>query len=284
MDTRRIDGTAVARALRTQLRDRVGALAARGVVPGLHVILVGNDPASSVYVRMKTKACEELGIASRQWDLPAQTSAAELLSLIAELNRDSKVHGILVQLPLPKQIATQQVLATIAPEKDVDGFHVMSAGALMIGEPSFVPCTPAGVMHLLRESGVPIAGQHAVIVGRSNIVGKPLAMLLLQADATVTICHSKTAALADLTRQADILIAAIGRPNFITRDMVKPGAVVIDVGINRLPDGKLAGDCDWTGLQGIASQMTPVPGGVGPMTIAKLLENTILSAERTLTA
>lgn len=280
MLTQSIDGAALARALRERLRTRVESLARRGIVPGLHVILVGNDAASKVYVRNKTRACAEIGVASRLWELPESTPEADLLARIAALNADPTVHGILVQLPLPSHIAAHHVIGAITPAKDVDGFHLESVGALVTGQPGFVPCTPAGVMAMLEHEGVDPRGKHAVVVGRSNIVGKPLAMLLLAKGATVTICHSQTPDLGAMTRQADILVAATGRLGLISAAMVKPGAVVIDVGINRKPDGKLAGDCDFAGLQGIASKITPVPGGVGPMTIAMLLANTLAAAER----
>ncbi len=278
--TQIIDGAAIARALRERLRSRVDALRARGVVPGLHVILVGDDPASQVYVRNKTRACTEIGVASSLSQLPAGTAQAELLDRITALNADPAVHGILVQLPLPAHIAAHHIIQAIAPEKDVDGFHLESIGALVTGQPGFVPCTPAGVMVMLEHEGVDLRGKHAVVVGRSNIVGKPLAMLLLAKGATVTICHSQTPDLGAMTLQADILVAATGRLGLISRAMVKPGAVVIDVGINRRPDGKLAGDCDFAGLQGVAARITPVPGGVGPMTIAMLLANTLDAAEK----
>jgi len=245
-------------------------------------VLVGNDPASRVYVRNKAKSCEETGLHSEVHELPADTSEKALLELVARLNRDPKIHGILVQLPLPKQINSDRVLAAISPAKDVDGFHAESLGALVQGLPGFVPCTPAGVMEMLAHAKVPLAGARAVIVGRSTIVGKPLALLLLQKDATVTICHSRTKDLAARTREADVLIAAVGKAKLITRDMVKPGACVIDVGINRLPDGKLAGDVDFDSVKEVAGSITPVPGGVGPMTIAMLIVNTVRSAERTL--
>lgn len=276
MDTRLIDGTALSRRMREQLRQRVAGLSVR---PGLAVILVGDDPASQVYVRNKTRACEEVGLHSELITLPASTPEAALLARIAALNEDPRIHGILVQLPLPKHVAPQKVLETIAPAKDVDGFSPHNVGALVTGHPTFAPCTPAGVMALLEEAGCNPWGRHAVVVGASNIVGKPVAMLLLQKGATVTICNSKTPDLGAMTRQADILVVAIGRPRMITRDMVKPGAVVIDVGINRLPDGKLAGDVDFAGVQGVAGAITPVPGGVGPMTVTMLVANTVAAAE-----
>jgi len=280
MDTRIIDGTALARAVRDALRVRVAALKSAGVVPGLAVVLAGEDPASRVYVRNKGRACTEVGLHSEQHDLPAQATEAQILERVRLLNGDPRIHGILVQLPLPAHICVERVLQAIAPDKDADGFHPFNAGLLATGHPAFVPCTPAGVMRMLDSEGIAPEGRHAVIVGRSNIVGKPMAMLLLQANATVTLCHSKTRDLGEMTRQADILVAAIGRARFVTGDMVKPGAAVIDVGINRLPGGQLAGDVDFQSVLGRASHLTPVPGGVGPMTIAMLLENTVLAAER----
>ncbi|HEX2649065.1 MAG TPA: bifunctional methylenetetrahydrofolate dehydrogenase/methenyltetrahydrofolate cyclohydrolase FolD [Burkholderiales bacterium] len=282
MATTLIDGKTLAASTRAALKDKVAQLAAKGARPGLAAVLVGNDPASRVYVRNKAKSCEETGLHSEVHELPADTSEKALLELVARLNRDPKIHGILVQLPLPKQINSDRVLAAISPAKDVDGFHAESLGALVQGLPGFVPCTPAGVMEMLAHAKVPLAGARAVIVGRSTIVGKPLALLLLQKDATVTICHSRTKDLAARTREADVLIAAVGKAKLITRDMVKPGACVIDVGINRLPDGKLAGDVDFDSVKEVAGSITPVPGGVGPMTIAMLIVNTVRSAERTL--
>lgn len=279
MDTRTLDGAALARALRAALPERVRRLAARGIRPGLAVVLVGEDPASQVYVRNKTKACEEAGIASLEHRLPATVSQAELLQLITTLNHDRKVHGILVQLPLPRQVSTEAVIEAIAPEKDVDGFHPENVGRLATGKPRFVPCTPAGVMRLLEHADVALAGKHAVVVGRSNIVGKPVALLLLEKHATVTICHSRTADIGAVIRQADVLVAAVGKAGLVHGSMLKPGATVIDVGINRRPDGKLCGDVDYDSMIGIAGCITPVPGGVGPMTIAMLLENTVVAAE-----
>lgn len=280
MQTRIIDGTAIAQQVRDSLRKRVAALAAAGFNPGLAVLQVGENPASRVYVRNKVKACRELGLYSQHIELPANTSEPALLERIRALNEDARVHGILVQLPLPQGISGEHVLEAIAPEKDVDGFHPINVGLLATGHPRFVPCTPLGILRLLEYEGIDPTGRHAVVVGRSNIVGKPMALLLLQRGATVTICNSKTPDLGAMTRQGDILVVAAGKPRLITGTMAKFGAVVIDVGINRLPDGKLAGDVDFQGLQGIASLITPVPGGVGPMTIAMLLENTILAAER----
>ena len=279
METRIIDGAALARELRAALAVRVRDLAARNVHPGLAVVLVGEDPASQIYVRNKTKACDEAGVASIQHQLPASISERDLLGLIAELNRDRKVHGILVQLPLPKHVSAEAVIHSIAPGKDVDGFHPENVGRLVVGNARFVPCTPAGVMRLLDHAGVALVGKHAVVVGRSNIVGKPVALLLLERHATVTICHSRTPDLAAVIRQADVLIAAVGKARLITGEMARPGVAVIDVGINRLPDGKLCGDVDFPSMLGKAGCITPVPGGVGPMTIAMLLENTVRAAE-----
>jgi methylenetetrahydrofolate dehydrogenase (NADP+)/methenyltetrahydrofolate cyclohydrolase len=279
LDTRIIDGVALSRRIRAELRDRAARLAARDVQPGLAVIIVGDNPASKAYVRNKVMACSDVGVRSLHVELPDATPEAELLARIAVLNADASIHAILVQLPLPAHVANEAVFAAIAPAKDADGFHPLNVGLLVAGHPRIVPCTPAGVIATLDAEGVNPWGQHAVVVGQSNIVGKPLAHLLLQRGATVTICHSKTRDLGSHTSRADILVAAVGRPKLITRDMVKPGAVVIDVGINRLPDGKLSGDCDFASLHGVASRLTPVPGGVGPMTITMLLANTIRAAE-----
>ena len=279
MSARLIDGKAIAAALRSELSARVDALKARGVTPGLAVVIVGDDPASKVYVRNKAIACEQLGMHSEVHALPADTSQAHLIAFVRRLNDDARIHGILVQLPLPKAIDSRAVIEAIAPEKDVDGFHYQNIGSLVIGEAAFHPCTPSGVMRMLAHEGVAVEGKHAVVVGRSTIVGKPMALLLLNAGATVTICHSKTPDLGAMTRQGDILVAAVGKPRMIGADMVKPGAVVIDVGVNRLPDGKLAGDVDFDPVSRVASMITPVPGGVGPMTIAMLLANTVKSAE-----
>ena len=280
----RIDGNALAAKVRDRIAAEVSALKARGVTPGLAVVLVGEDAASQVYVRNKVAACAKVGMHSVMHKLPAATTEAELLALIDSLNHDAAIHGILVQLPLPKHIAEKKVLEAVAAHKDVDGFHAENVGALMIGEPRFVSCTPAGCMEMLRDIGMTdLCGKHAVVVGRSNIVGKPMAMLLLHANATVTICHSGTKDLAAQCRQADILVAAVGRPRFIKADMVKPGAVVIDVGINRLPEsegGKLVGDVDFDAVNEVAGYLTPVPGGVGPMTITMLLQNTLVAANR----
>ena len=283
MTAQLIDGVALSRQLRAALRERVAALNGRGCRPGLAVILVGDDPASQVYVRNKVKACAEVGIHSVLQTHPASLTEQALLQHIDALNADPAIHGILVQLPLPPHIDAQRVIEAIAPDKDVDGFHVANAGALMVGQPGFRPCTPYGCMKMLEHIGCALRGKHAVVIGRSNIVGKPMAMLLLQAHATVTICHSATADLAHHTRQADVLVAAVGRPALVTADMVKPGAVVIDVGINRDATGKLCGDVDFEGVRQVASWITPVPGGVGPMTITMLLTNTVEAAERRLT-
>jgi methylenetetrahydrofolate dehydrogenase (NADP+)/methenyltetrahydrofolate cyclohydrolase len=280
MAARIIDGKALAADLRRELAPRVAALAARGVRPGLAVILVGDDPASHVYVRNKVRACEETGIDSRHIALPADVRQPELLAAIATLNADPAIHGILVQLPLPPHIDADRVLEAIAPQKDVDGFHPMNSGALLAGRPGFVPCTPAGIMVMLDRAGVTLRGKRAVVVGRSNIVGKPMALLLLQRDATVTVCHSKTKDLPGLTREADVLVAALGRPKAISAAMVKPGACVVDVGINRLEDGTLAGDVDTAATMDVAGWITPVPGGVGPMTVALLIANCIRAAEQ----
>jgi methylenetetrahydrofolate dehydrogenase (NADP+)/methenyltetrahydrofolate cyclohydrolase len=275
-----LDGKSLAAATRSALKQEVEALMRRGVRPGLAVILAGDDPASKVYVRNKTSACQEVGVRSQQIDYPASVTQEELIGRIRNLNADPAVHGILVQLPLPKHIDGARVLESIAPAKDVDGFHEANLGALLAGRPGVVPCTPLGCMRLIEHAGVPIAGRHAVVLGRSNIVGKPVAQLLLQKDATVTICHSKSAELKAITRQADILVAAVGRAKLVGAEMVKPGACVVDVGINRLPDGKLAGDVDYEAVKQVAGWITPVPGGVGPMTIAMLLENCIRAAAR----
>ena len=280
MTARIIDGKALAVQVRAEVAQRVAALQARGLQPALAVILIGDQPASATYVRHKGSDCESVGMRFVLDRLPADLSEAALLARIAALNADASVHGMLVQLPLPKHIDTRKVIAAIAPEKDADGFHVQSAGALMIGLPGFKPCTPFGCMRMLQAAGIDPKGKHAVIVGRSNIVGKPMALLLLQADATVTVCHSATPDLGALTRQADILVAAVGRPNMITADMVKPGAAVIDVGMNHNQAGKLCGDVDFDAVREVAGWITPVPGGVGPMTRAMLLVNTLEAAER----
>ena len=280
MSARIIDGKSLAATVRAAVREQAAALAARGTRPGLAVIIAGKDPASRVYVRNKVLACEDTGVHSELIEYPAEVSDATLIERIEGLNRDPGIHGILVQLPLPKHLDAERVLATVSPAKDVDGFHLENVGALVAGRPGFVPCTPAGVMRMLAHEQVLLAGRHAVVIGRSNIVGKPMALLLLQKDATVTICHSKSADLGALTRQADVLVAAVGRARLVTADMVKPGACVIDVGVNRLADGSLAGDVDFQKVKDVAGLITPVPGGVGPMTIAMLLVNTIAAAER----
>lgn len=273
-----IDGKAVSAKLRQEMKGEVAALQAKGIAPGLAVVLVGEDPASQVYVRNKIRACEELGIRSQDHRLPADTTQERLLELIGELNNDPAVHGILVQLPLPKQISDQAVIAAIDPKKDVDAFHPQNVGKIVQGNYDFLPCTPAGVMALLRSTGVPIAGKECVVIGRSNIVGKPMALLMLHEHATVTICHSRTRDLAEVCRRADILIVAIGKARFVTAGMVKEGAVVIDVGMDRDENGKLCGDVDFAGVEPKAGYITPVPGGVGPMTITMLMQNTITAA------
>ena len=280
MTARIIDGKAIAQEVRAEWKLRADALKARGVTPGLAVIIVGEDAASKVYVANKVKACAELGLHSEHIVMAADTSEATLLAKIAELNADPKIHGILVQLPVPKHIDSNKVLLAISPNKDVDGFHPMNVGALVTGNTLFQPCTPYGVMKLLEKSGVSIEGKHAVVVGRSNIVGKPMALMLLQQNATVTICTSKTVDLARFTRDADILVVAIGRARMITGDMIKPGAAVIDVGMNRPADGKLCGDVDFDSAKEVAGWITPVPGGVGPMTISMLVASTVQAAER----
>ncbi len=273
-----IDGKAVSAKLRQEMKGEVAALQAKGIAPGLAVVLVGEDPASQVYVRNKIRACEELGIRSQDHRLPADTTQERLLELIGELNNDPAVHGILVQLPLPKQISDQAVIAAIDPKKDVDAFHPQNVGKIVQGNYDFLPCTPAGVMALLRSTGVPVAGKECVVIGRSNIVGKPMALLMLHEHATVTICHSRTRDLAEVCRRADILIVAIGKAKFVTAGMVKEGAVVIDVGMDRDENGKLCGDVDFAGVEPKAGYITPVPGGVGPMTITMLMQNTITAA------
>lgn len=275
----RIDGKAVAAKIRAQVAQDVEALKARGICPGMAVVLVGDDPASKIYVNNKKKACAETGIYSEEHLLPAETTQEELLALIEKLNADEMIHGILVQSPLPKHLDEKLVVEHIDPRKDVDAFHAYNVGKIMIGDFTFLPCTPAGVIELIRSTGVPIEGKNCVVVGRSNIVGKPMAMLLLHNNGTVTICHSRTKNLAEICRGADILVAAVGKPKFITADMVKPGAVVIDVGMDRDENGKLCGDVDFDAVEPIASYITPVPGGVGPMTIAMLMKNAVRAAE-----
>lgn len=280
MTARLIDGIALSQQLREQVAARTQALHLHGVQPGLAVILVGDNSASQVYVRNKVKACEEAGFHSLLERYDASLSQPALLEHIARLNLDERIHGILVQLPLPDHIDAQRVIEAISPEKDVDGFHIASAGALMTGLPGFWPCTPYGCLKMLDSIGYDLKGKHAVVIGRSNIVGKPMALMLLQRNATVTVCHSGTQNLAHFTRQADVIVAAVGRRNVLTADMVKPGAVVLDVGMNRNDEGKLCGDVDFEGVRQVASYITPVPGGVGPMTITMLLVNTLESAER----
>lgn len=275
-----LDGKAIAAQIRAELKTRAEALRAGGTVPCLAVLLAGDDPASKIYVRNKKRACAEIGIESRELLFPESVTEEELIDQIRALNADASVDAMLVQLPLPKHINEARVLAEIAPEKDADGFHVVNAGRLFTGQTSVLPCTPAGCMELLRRANVEFSGKHAVVVGRSNIVGKPMAMLLLNEHCTVTICHSRTRDLARFTRDADILVAAVGRPGIITGEMIKPGAAVIDVGINRLENGKLMGDVDFASAEPVAGAITPVPGGVGPMTIAMLMQNAILAAEK----
>lgn len=281
MTAQLIDGKALSEQLRKEVATRAAALKAKGITPGLAVVLVGDNQASQVYVRNKVKACEDAGFHSVLEKYDASMTEAELLARVEALNNDPSIHGILVQLPLPKHIDDHKVIETISPAKDVDGFHVASAGALMVGEVGFKACTPYGCMKMLESIGMKdLRGKHAVVIGRSNIVGKPMAMMLLAANATVTVTHSGTADLAAMTRQADIIVAAVGKVDVLTADMVKPGAVVIDVGMNRNAEGKLCGDVDFNGVKEVAGYITPVPGGVGPMTITMLLVNTMESAER----
>jgi methylenetetrahydrofolate dehydrogenase (NADP+)/methenyltetrahydrofolate cyclohydrolase len=284
MTAQLIDGLALSRKIRARLAEQAAALAHAGRKPGLAVILVGENPASEVYVRNKVRACGEVGIHSELYRLPGGASEEELLERIRRLNADPNIDGILVQLPLPGQIREARVLESIAVDKDVDGFHVQNVGSLVVGKPGFAPCTPAGCMAMLDDIGVPIEGREAVVVGRSNIVGKPMALMLLHRSATVTICTSKTRDLASHTRRADILVVATGKARMISGEMIKPGAVVIDVGINRTAEGRLVGDVDTASLMGIAAYVTPVPGGVGPMTVTMLLANTVLAAEASLGA
>ena len=280
MTARLINGTLLSQQIRAEVARRTAALVAHGVKPGLAVILVGEDPASAVYVRNKVKACAEAGLHSVLEKYDASLPEADLLARLHALNNDPAIHGILVQMPLPRHINPQRVIETISTAKDVDGYSVQSAGDLMAGLPGFRPCTPYGCMKLIESTGLDLRGKHAVVIGRSNTVGKPMALLLLQANATVTICHSATADLGLFTRQADVVVAAVGRRNTLTAEMVKPGALVIDVGMNRNDDGKLCGDVDFAGVSQVAGWITPVPGGVGPMTITMLLVNTVESAER----
>ena len=281
MTAQLIDGNALSRQLRTEVATRAQALKAKGITPGLAVILVGDNPASQVYVRNKVKACEDSGLHSVLEKYDADLNEAALLARVEALNNDPAIHGILVQLPLPEHIDAQKVIEAISPAKDVDGFHIASAGALMTGMPGFWPCTPYGCMKMLESIGYDLKGKHAVVIGRSNIVGKPMALMLLQKDATVTICHSRTKDLKAQTLQADVIVAAVGKQKVLTADMVKPGAVVLDVGMNRNDEGKLCGDVDFAGVKEVAGYITPVPGGVGPMTITMLLVNTLEAAERT---
>jgi methylenetetrahydrofolate dehydrogenase (NADP+)/methenyltetrahydrofolate cyclohydrolase len=280
MTAQLIDGNALARQLRTDVARRTAALKARGITPGLAVILVGEDPASQVYVGKKVQACQEAGLHSVFEKYGADLSEADLLARVQALNADPAIHGILVQLPLPAHIDAHKVIETIAPAKDVDGFHIASAGALMTGTPGFWSCTPYGCIKLIESTGIELRGKHAVVIGRSNNVGKPMALMLLQKNATVTICHSATRDLKAHTLQADVIVAAVGRQGTLTADMVKPGAVVIDVGMNRNAQGKLCGDVDFAGVREVAGWITPVPGGVGPMTVTMLLVNTLEAAER----
>jgi len=280
MTAQRIDGNALSQKLRADVTLRTSALKAKGITPGLAVILVGENPASQVYVRNKVKACHDSGLHSILEKHAASLTEAALLDRIDALNHDASIHGILVQLPLPEHIDAQKVIEAISPAKDVDGFHIASAGALMTGMPGFWPCTPYGCMKMLESIGYDLKGKHAVVIGRSNIVGKPMALMLLQKNATVTICHSTTQDLKAITLQADVIVAAVGKRNILTADMVKPGAVVLDVGMNRNEEGKLCGDVDFAGVEQVAGYITPVPGGVGPMTITMLLVNTLEAAER----
>ena len=281
MSAQVLSGKTMSESLRQEIASRVTALKERGLTPGLAVILVGNDPASESYVRNKGNGCTEVGMYSRTINMPAETTQEELEAAIEELNADSAIHGILVQLPLPKHLDEQAALAKILPEKDVDGFHLINAGHMLTGTEGVVACTPRGALHMIKSTGVNLSGKEAVVIGRSNIVGKPMAMLLLKENCTVTMCHSRTQNLAEHTRRADILVAAVGKAGFVTADMVKPGAIVIDVGINRV-DGKVKGDVDYDAVKEVAGWITPVPGGVGKMTITMLLMNTVEAAERML--
>jgi len=282
MAARILDGKSLAAQVRAAVKKEVAALSQRGIRPGLAVVLAGDSPASRVYVRNKARACEETGVRSELYELPAGVSEEALLDRVLALNDDPDVHGILVQLPLPRHVNAYKVLETVSPAKDIDGFHTANLGALVAGVPHLVPCTPAGVMRLLDHAGVQLAGARAVVIGRSNIVGKPLALLLLGRDATVTVCHSKSRDLPEIARSADVLVAAVGRAKLVTAAMVKPGACVIDVGVNRLADGSLCGDVDFAAASEVAGSITPVPGGVGPMTIAMLLENCVRAARASL--
>lgn len=275
-----IDGKVISAAVKAEVAAEVAALKEKGITPGLAVIIVGEDPASKVYVANKEKACEQIGMLSYKYALPENTTEQELLALIAKLNADSKVNGILCQLPLPRHLNEELIINSIIPEKDVDAFHPQNVGKIMIGNYDFLPCTPAGIMEMLKYENIEIEGKECVVIGRSNIVGKPMSMLLLHKNGTVTVCHSRTKNLKEVCKRADILVAAVGRANFVTADMVKEGAVVIDVGINRLENGKLCGDVNFAEVEPIASHITPVPGGVGPMTIATLMKNTLTAAKK----
>ncbi|MBZ4646369.1 MAG: methylenetetrahydrofolate dehydrogenase / methenyltetrahydrofolate cyclohydrolase [Petroclostridium sp.] len=275
-----IDGKQIASKIKNELKNEVDQLKLKGIFPGLAVVIVGNNPASRVYVNAKKKACEEIGIYSEEYALPEETTQQELLDLVRTLNKKKEVHGILVQLPLPKHLNEEEVINTINPNKDVDAFHPVNVGRIILGNPVFLPCTPAGVMELIKQSGFDVEGKECVVVGRSNIVGKPQSILLLEQHGTVTICHSRTRNLKDVCRRADILVVAVGKPHIITGDMIKPGAVVIDVGVNRLENKKLAGDVDFDSAVEVAGAITPVPGGVGPMTIAMLMKNTVKAAQQ----
>lgn len=277
-----LSGKEVSARVKAELKQQVEEMKKGGTNPGLAVIIVGENPASKVYVGRKEAMCTELGMYSQKFEMPENTTQEELVNLVKNLNNDDKIHGILVQLPLPKHLDEKAVINTIVPEKDVDAFHPVNVGKIMIGDYDFVPCTPAGIMELIKESGVEVAGKNCVVIGRSNIVGKPMGMLLLHENGTITICHSKTQNLKEITKSADILVAAVGIANFVTADMVKEGAVVIDVGMNRLEDGKLVGDVAFDEVEKIAGAITPVPGGVGPMTISMLMKNTITAAKRTM--
>ncbi len=277
-----ISGKVISAAVKERIAAEVEALKSQGVTPGLAVIIVGTDPASQVYVGSKERTCIELGMYSEKYELPEDTTNEELLALVEKLNKDDKIHGILCQLPLPRHLDEKAVIDAIDPKKDVDAFHVQNVGKIMLGDYDFLPCTPAGIMEMLKFSDIDPCGKHCVVIGRSNIVGKPMAMLMLHANATVTVCHSKTQNLKEICREADILVAAVGRAKFVTADMVKDGAVVIDVGMNRDENGKLCGDVDFAAVEPKCSAITPVPGGVGPMTIAMLMQNTLTSAKRTL--
>lgn len=279
MSAQIIDGKKISAEVKARATEEVKQLNAQGVTVGLAVVIVGDNPASRIYVNNKKKACEACGILSEEYALPAKTTENELLGLVEQLNNKKEINGILVQLPLPRHIDEKKIIAAISPLKDVDAFHAINVGKIMIGDFDFLPCTPSGCMELIHSAGVSVSGKRCVVVGRSNIVGKPMAMLLLHENGTVTICHSKTQNLAEICREADILVAAVGRPRMITGDMIKPGAVVIDVGMNRLPDGKLCGDVDFASASEVAGYITPVPGGVGPMTIATLMQNTVTAAK-----